>query len=135
MLEDASTCLTGRAQVASSAEGGEGAVVTRQSIVRAAADHMDLSQRQIKRLVDAVIEEMTAALARGETVKLHDFGSFVVRGKGLRSGRNPRTGQRVPIEPRKVVIFKASPSLKDAINTPRPAEGRAPPSGQRIKAR
>ncbi len=75
-----------------------------------------LSKREAKRLVDSVIEEMIGVLTRGETLKLHDFGSFVVRKKGERAGRNPRTGARVPIEPRKVVVFKASPNMKATVN-------------------
>nr|WP_246207178.1 HU family DNA-binding protein [Methylocystis heyeri] len=75
-----------------------------------------LSKREAKKLVDSVIEEMTVALCRGETVKLHDFGSFVVRSKGEREGRNPRTGAKVPIEPRIVVVFKPSPNMKGTVN-------------------
>ncbi|HYA80762.1 MAG TPA: integration host factor subunit alpha [Methylocystis sp.] len=98
-------------------EESGGAALTRQAIVRIASESLThLSRREIKRLVDSVLEEMTEALIAGETVKLHDFGSFVVRDRGERSGRNPRTGARVPIEPRRVVVFKASPHVKQLIN-------------------
>jgi integration host factor subunit alpha len=133
MLERVSAYSAGEGHIVASFENDEGAALTRQSIVRAASDRIEhLSRREIKRLVDSVIEEMTAALVRGETVKLHDFGSFVVRGKGHRSGRNPRTGERVPIEPRKVVVFKASPRFKEVMNDGPAATGcKRTPSGER----
>ena len=53
---------------------------------------------------------------RGENVKLSGFGNFVVREKGERTGRNPKTGEEVPIEPRRVVTFTPSPNLKDHVN-------------------
>ncbi len=94
-----------------------GGALTRQDLVEAACLRCtNISKREIKRLIDGVIEEMTATLVSGETVKLHDFGSFVVRNKGVRAGRNPRTGAKVPIEPRQVVVFKASPKVRDAMN-------------------
>lgn len=89
-----------------------------------------MSKREAKRLVDAVIEEMSAALYRGENVKLHDFGSFVVRSKREREGRNPRTGSKVPIEPRTVVVFKPSPAMKSCVN----GEGGDKPRRQRKTA-
>lgn len=76
----------------------------------------DVSKREAKRLVDSVIDEIVKTLTRGENLKLHDFGSFIVRGKGERAGRNPRTGAKVPIEPRQVIIFKASPNMKAVVN-------------------
>ena len=91
--------------------------LTRQDIALAIANECEnISKREAKRLVDGVIEEIVATLTRGENLKLHDFGSFIVRGKGERAGRNPRTGAKVPIEPRQVVIFKASPNMKAVVN-------------------
>jgi integration host factor subunit alpha len=91
--------------------------LTRQDIALAIFDRCEgLSRREAKRLVDSVIEEMVETLVQGETLKLHDFGSFVVREKRERAGRNPRTGERVPIEPRMVVVFKASPNMKAVVN-------------------
>ena len=83
-----------------------------------------MSRREAKRLTDIVIEEMAATLASGESLKLHDFGSFVVRTKHERSGRNPRTGAPVPIQARRVVVFKASPNMKASINGEAPAARR-----------
>ncbi len=61
-------------------------------------------------------KEITDCLERGETVKLSSFGSFVVRKKGQRIGRNPKTGKEVPISPRRVMVFKPSAILKQRIN-------------------
>ncbi|MEF3366516.1 integration host factor subunit alpha [Methylocystis sp. 9N] len=85
-----------------------------------------MSRREAKRLTDSVIEEMAATLASGESLKLHDFGSFIVRAKNERSGRNPRTGAPVPIEARRVVVFKASPNMKAIVDGAPPA-----PNGKR----
>ena len=63
-----------------------------------------------------VIAEISGALERGEMVKISSFGSFAVRQKGQRIGRNPKTGQEVPISPRRVLVFRASHALKDQIN-------------------
>ena len=67
-------------------------------------------------MVELVLSEMCDSLADGETVKLSSFGSFVVREKGQRIGRNPKTGEEVPILPRRVMVFKPSNILKDKIN-------------------
>ena len=72
----------------------------------------ELSTAQWKR----VLNEMADALARGDTVKISSFGSFFVRQKGQRMGRNPKTGEEVPIHPRKVLVFRASHVLKNRIN-------------------
>lgn len=112
----------------SAKENSRGAL-TRQDLAHAVYDRCEgLSRRECKRLVDFVIEEMTSALVHGEILKLHDFGSFIVRDKQQRTGRNPRTGAKVRIEPRKVVVFKASPNMKTVVN------GDAPTGGRRKRA-
>jgi integration host factor subunit alpha len=63
-----------------------------------------------------VLEEISGALIRGEPVKISSFGSFSVRQKGQRVGRNPKTGEEVPILPRRVLVFRASHVLKNRIN-------------------
>jgi integration host factor subunit alpha len=70
-----------------------------------------------------VLKEITDCLERGETVKLSSFGLFVVRKKGQRMGRNPRTGEEAPISPRRVVVFKPSAILKQRINAAPASEG------------
>jgi integration host factor subunit alpha len=66
--------------------------------------------------VELVLKEIADCLERGETVKLSSFGSFVVRKKGQRIGRNPKTGKEVPIPPRRVMVFKPSTIFKQRIN-------------------
>ena len=63
-----------------------------------------------------VLDEISEALVRGEVIKISSFGSFSVRSKGQRIGRNPKTGEEVPILPRKVLVFRASHVLKSRIN-------------------
>jgi integration host factor subunit alpha len=67
-------------------------------------------------LVEAILAEMADALIAGEPVKISSFGSFSVRQKGERIGRNPKTGEEVPISPRRVLAFRPSHVLKDRIN-------------------
>jgi integration host factor subunit alpha len=75
-----------------------------------------LSRAESAELVQSFLEEICAAAQRGETVKLSSFGSFVVRSKSQRIGRNPKTGVEVPILPRRVMVFKPSNVLKARIN-------------------
>ena len=74
------------------------------------------SRAESAALVETVLSEICTCLAEGETVKLSSFGSFVVRSKGRRVGRNPKTGVEVAIEPRQVMVFKPSNVLKARIN-------------------
>jgi integration host factor subunit alpha len=82
-----------------------------------------LSRNESADLVEAVLGEITDALVRDETVKISSFGSFLVRQKGERIGRNPKTGEEVPILPRKVLVFRASHVLKDRVNAVRTDAG------------
>jgi integration host factor subunit alpha len=75
-----------------------------------------LSQQQARQLVDSTIEEICEALARGESVKLRAFGSFQVRAKRERVGRNPKTGIEAQISARRVLTFKPSPALVARVN-------------------
>jgi integration host factor subunit alpha len=93
-----------------------GKTVTRADLCEAVYQKVGLSRTESASLVEAVLTEITDCLERGETVKLSSFGSFVVRDKGQRVGRNPKTGIEVPIEPRRVMVFKPSNVLKGRIN-------------------
>jgi integration host factor subunit alpha len=75
-----------------------------------------LSRAQARDIFEMALEEISDALVRGETVKLRSFGLFAVRSKRERIGRNPRTGIEVPIKPRRVLTFKASPVLVASVN-------------------
>jgi integration host factor subunit alpha len=93
-----------------------GRTLTRADLTDAVYRRVGLSRSESASLVESVLDEVCDALVRGETVKLSSFGSFVVRSKGERIGRNPKTGVEVPITPRRVMVFKPSNSLKAAIN-------------------
>jgi len=80
------------------------------------ASNPSLSRAQARKLLEQFFEEVSEALARGERVKLKSFGKFYVRSKRERVGRNPKTGVEVPITPRKVLSFKASPVFVARIN-------------------
>ena len=90
--------------------------LTRASLVDALVSEIGVSRQEAHGLVEMFLEEISAALAAGENVKLSSFGTFSVREKGERIGRNPKTGQEVPITPRRVIVFKASNILKNRIN-------------------
>ena len=92
------------------------ATVTRADLTDAVHKEIGLSRRDAAALVDAVIETITERLEAGEDVKISSFGSFTVRDKGPREGRNPRTGEPAPILPRRVVAFRASGIVKQLIN-------------------
>jgi integration host factor subunit alpha len=93
-----------------------GRTVTRADLSEAVYQKVGLSRSESAALVELVLSELCDCLAQGETVKLSSFGSFVVREKGQRVGRNPKTGVEVPIEPRRVLVFKPSNVLKARLN-------------------
>jgi len=93
-----------------------GRTVTRAQLSEAVYQEVGLSRNESAELVETVLDEISDALARGEMVKISSFGSFSVRQKGKRIGRNPKTGEEVPISPRRVLVFRASHVLKDQIN-------------------
>ncbi len=90
--------------------------VTRADLSEAVYQEVGLSRNESADLVESVLNEISDALVRGEMVKLSSFGSFSVRQKGERIGRNPKTGEEVPILPRRVLVFRASHVLKSRIN-------------------
>ena len=100
------------------------ATVTRAHLAEAVYREIGLSRNESADLVETVLREMSDSLARGESVKISSFGSFSVRQKGARVGRNPKTGEEVPILPRKVLVFRASNVLKSRINEALAATGR-----------
>jgi integration host factor subunit alpha len=94
----------------------EGRTVTRADLSESVFQEVGLSRNESSDLVETILSEVVEALARGESVKISSFGSFTVRDKGQRVGRNPKTGQEVPILPRRVLVFRASNVLKSLIN-------------------
>jgi len=92
-----------------------GKTVTRADLAEAVYRKVGLSRTESAQLVEMVLEEICNAIVRGETVKLSSFATFHVRSKNERIGRNPKTGEEVPILPRRVMTFKASNVLKNRI--------------------
>ena len=89
--------------------------LTRADLAEAVFKEIGLSRTESAQLVEMVLEEICSTIAKGESVKISSFGSFLVRHKNERVGRNPKTGQEVPISPRRVAVFKPSNVLKDRI--------------------
>ena len=96
-----------------------GNTVTRAQLGEAVYQEVGLSRNESADLLESVLNYMGDALTAGETVKISSFGSFSVRQKGERIGRNPKTGEEVPILPRKVLVFRPSQVLKSRINETR----------------
>ncbi len=91
--------------------------VTRADLSEAVYQEVGLSRNESADLVESVLNEISDALVRGEMGKLSSFGGFAVRQNGERVGRNPETGEEVPILPRRVLVFRASHVLKNRINS------------------
>lgn len=89
--------------------------LTRADLAEAVYRKVGLSRSESASLVEMIIDEICDAVVRGETVKLSSFATFQVRSKAERIGRNPKTGEEVPISPRRVMTFKASNVLKQKI--------------------
>jgi integration host factor subunit alpha len=90
--------------------------ITRAQLGESVYQEVGLSRNESADLLETVLGEIAAALTRGESVKISSFGSFSVRSKGQRVGRNPKTGEEVPILPRRVLVFRPSQLLKSRIN-------------------
>jgi integration host factor subunit alpha len=93
-----------------------GLTVTRAHLAEAVYQEVGLSRTESAQLVDFILDEMATSLLDDGMVKISSFGTFMVREKGQRIGRNPKTGEEVPILPRRVLVFRASQVLKDRIN-------------------
>jgi len=102
-----------------------GKAVTRVELYDAVYREVRLSRSESSALVELVLKEISDSVASGETVKLSSFGTFTVRNKGQRMGRNPKTGVEVPISPRRVIVFKASGIMKQRINGDRSLQERS----------
>ncbi|MBD3788054.1 MAG: integration host factor subunit alpha [Sphingomonadales bacterium] len=89
--------------------------LTRMDLSEAVFREVGLSRNESAQLVESVLSHMSDALVRGETVKISSFGTFSVRDKASRVGRNPKTGEEVPISPRRVVSFRPSHLMKERV--------------------
>ena len=97
--------------------------ITRSHLAEMIYTQVGLSRNESSDLLEAVLERMSVTLEGGETVKISGFGTFSVRQKGRRVGRNPKTGEEVPILPRRVLVFRPSHVLKARINGGTAEEG------------
>ena len=93
-----------------------GNTLTRAALADAVHRDVGLSRQESAALVEAFLDMISDTLAEGDSVKLSSFGSFVLREKNGRVGRNPKTGEEVPIDPRRVLVFKPSQVLKDRVD-------------------
>ena len=93
-----------------------GKTLTRADLADAVHREVGLSRQESAQLVESFLGMMSDTLAGGENVKLSSFGSFLLRDKNGRIGRNPKTGEEVPIDPRRVLVFKPSQVLKDRVD-------------------
>ena len=93
-----------------------GKTLTRADLAETVVQKVGLPRNESQELVELIIKALSESLATGEAVKLSSFGSFNIRQKGQRIGRNPKTGKEVPITPRRVLVFRPSNIMKDRIN-------------------
>jgi integration host factor subunit alpha len=94
-----------------------GKTLTRADLAEAVFQKVGLPRNESAELVESVLKEIISCLEKGDNVKLSSFGSFGVRDKRERVGRNPKTGDVVPITPRRVLIFRASNIMKERVNS------------------
>jgi integration host factor subunit alpha len=101
-----------------------GKTLTRADLAEAMVQKIGLPRNESQDLVEFILKEISDSLAGGKQVKLSSFGSFGIRSKGERVGRNPKTGEEVPITPRRVLVFKPSNIMKERINAAKPGKSK-----------
>ena len=89
--------------------------VTKMELANVLFDELGLNKREAKEFIELFFEEIRSALENGDNVKFSGFGSFSVRDKRQRPGRNPKTGEEIPVSARRVVTYKASQKIKDRV--------------------
>ncbi|MEO0729897.1 MAG: integration host factor subunit alpha [Pseudomonadota bacterium] len=94
----------------------KGRTLTRADLADAIVNKVGLPRNESQEMVETILSQISTALEKGESVKLSSFGSFGIRQKSERMGRNPKTGKEVPITPRKVLVFRPSALMKQRIN-------------------
>jgi integration host factor subunit alpha len=102
-----------------------GKTLTRADLADAMVQKVGLPRNESQALVELILSEISDCLATGKQVKLSSFGSFGVRSKGERVGRNPKTGEEVPITPRRVLVFRPSNIMKQRINASKPGRNKS----------
>lgn len=107
----------------------DASALTKAQLAELLYEQIGLNKRESKDMVDAFFDQVSEHLIQGEDVKISGFGNFQIRTKAPRPGRNPRTGEPVAIEARRVVTFHASPKLKDAVQAGASAASTSPLPG------
>ncbi len=102
-----------------------GAMTKSELIAELAANNPHLRGADVELIVATIFDQITGALARGERVELRGFGAFTVKRRNARTGRNPRTGEAVPVDEKAVPFFKAGKELRDRVNRGRIGSQRA----------
>jgi len=105
--------------------------LTKADLIETLATEQEMSRKQAGEIVDMFLEEIKTALQKGDKVALTPFGSFVVRQRRKREGRNPKTGETITIAARKVPAFQAGKALRDAVSGNRGSSGRSRKGGRK----
>ena len=90
--------------------------ITKSDLINALAARMDLSTREAKAIVDTLLETMTNVLANGDDIQIRGFGSFTVKDYGAFEGRNPKSGEKFEVKPKKLPFFKVGQELRERVN-------------------
>jgi integration host factor subunit beta len=106
-------------------------MIKSELVQRIASQNPHLYQRDVENIVNAILGEITAAMARGDRVELRGFGAFSVKHRPARTGRNPRTGAHVSVDQKSVPFFKTGKEMRERLNK---ADGAAPPSSGHASA-
>ena len=109
--------------VANDRQGTASSMIKSELVQRIAGQNPHLYQRDIENIVNAVLGEITAALARGDRVELRGFGAFSVKSRPARTGRNPRTGAHVSVDQKSVPFFKTGKEMRERLNPADAADG------------
>lgn len=109
--------------------------ITKADLATLLHENLGVNKREAAEIVMAFFEEISTDLEKGETVKLSGFGVFCLRNKNSRPGRNPKTGEMIPVSARRVVMFHPSHILKDLVHAHHPAETKAPAAPSLVRTR
>jgi integration host factor subunit alpha len=90
--------------------------LTKDHLIKSIGNHLGISKFESSRIVESVLETVKTSLSNGEDVLISGFGKFIIRKKASRRGRNPKTGQDLTLDPRRVIMFKCSGVMRDRIN-------------------
>lgn len=90
--------------------------MNKSELIEALAEQMDISVREAASITNTIIDTMIDALARGDAIEIRGFGSFVVKDYEAYTGRNPKTGQKIKVQPKKLPFFKVGKDLREQVN-------------------